>query len=220
VLHLLVGHPTDEDVRRPPATGHASAPGGGRPSNRAPLVDVVARRRGNQGGATVVLGDDGLQEWRREAQITGCWWPARGAAAGNNLPETWCRTSPALMLLTISTTPSRCCLPNLPLPVSSLSSFHNPKLYAVIARFMPYAFCSELLIESPSGSHVRKEEHVRLYTLARSRVCLNCNLHILTVWCFGHSNMWILDNELTCCTMNLCAYACNGPRDQNKYSLP
>jgi hypothetical protein len=99
--------------------------GGGRPSNRAPLVELVARRLDNQGGTTVVLGDDAGRndDWRHKGR------------AGGGLPDvlmpatispTCRRMLPNLLLLTTSTTSSRRCLPNLLLRVSSLPSSSSP----------------------------------------------------------------------------------------------
>jgi hypothetical protein len=56
--------------------------------------------------------------------LKGWWSPARAAdAAGDHLPELLpvADTSLELLFLTPATTPSRCCLPNLLLPVRSLS---------------------------------------------------------------------------------------------------
>jgi hypothetical protein len=96
--------------------GHARAPGGGRPSHGAPQDDIVAVRY-DLGGAAVDLDAGGrrgpAREWRREAQRKAWLSPARGASAGDHLPE---------LSLTPTITPSGLLHPDLPLPVRSTSS--------------------------------------------------------------------------------------------------
>jgi hypothetical protein len=66
----------------------------------------------------VALGDEDRPEWLREARRMGWWWPGRGAAVSNNVPDLPPATAMSLTLLLMmpSTTPSRCCLP---LPAAS-----------------------------------------------------------------------------------------------------
>jgi hypothetical protein len=122
----------------PPATGHASASGSGRPSNRAPLVELVACRLATRVArrwfsvTTVGRNDDWRHKRRAGGGLPDVLMPA-------TISPTCRRTLPNLLLLSTSTTPSRRCLPNLPLQVSSLSSFHNLE-YMQLARFTPMSF--------------------------------------------------------------------------------
>jgi hypothetical protein len=94
----------------------SAAPGAGRPSHGPPRADLLTRRRGRVGRQECAS--------RRRLLARG---PQDGDGShrgreGGGLQPPPPAVSPDLLLPTPSTCPSRCCLPNLHLPVSSLSS--------------------------------------------------------------------------------------------------
>jgi hypothetical protein len=111
----------------------------GRLSHGAPPVDLVARWPGQSG-----CPDGDSWRWRPAGMAMGgtedglvVAWPRN--FVGSHVPDLVLAAamSPTLLLLTPSTTPSCCCLPNLPLPVSSHSSFMYPfQIPFLISRWM------------------------------------------------------------------------------------